>query len=113
MAAMQLMGYWPVAVWLVPSGWVLWGARCPGHLGTWWWSVVCWGFGGWLGVGFGCSPVVGFLHCGVVPGLWPRRLLPGPLWIADHCGALGCWGLWVPWGSGLCLSVWGRPLSHS
>ena len=88
----------PVALGILGRGGGLWSA---GVLGAGW---------GWR---FGCSPAVGFLHCGGVPGLWPRRLLPGPSWIADHCGALGSWGLWVPWGSRLGLSVWGWPLSHS
>ena len=74
-------------------------------------------FAGVLGAGrrweFGCSPAVGFLLCGGMPGLWPRHLLPGPLWIADHCGSLGCFGLWVPWGRHLGFSVWEWPLPHS
>ena len=81
-----------------------------GRGGGLWFARV---FGAGWGWGLGCSPAVGFLHCRVVPGLWHRHLLPGPPWIADLCGALGCWGLWVPWGSHLGLSVWEWPLPHS
>ena len=81
-----------------------------GRCGGLWFA---WVLGAGRGWGFGCSPAVGFLLCGGVPGLWPRHLLLGPLRIADHCGALGCLALWVPWGSRLGFSVWEWPLPHS
>ena len=81
-----------------------------GHGGGQWSAGV---LGGWLGVGVWVLSYSGISPLWGVPGLWPQHLLLGPLWIADHCGTLGCWGLWVPWGSSLGFSVWEWPLSHA
>ena len=52
----------PAALGILGRGGGLWSA---GVLGAGW---------GW---GFGCSPAVGLLHCGGVPGLWSPAFASG------------------------------------
>ena len=91
---------------------MLWGAFGPGHLWAWWRLVVCWGFGGWSGVGLECASAVDFSSVGACFGFGsvacPRG--PGGLLINVALLAVGVVGA-LGFPSGFSILEW--PLPHS